>query len=86
MSFTSILQTIGLLPSVRHSELEEAEAENVQRNATDHSDAVQRVTVSAQKISDSNMRLRESIGRLTSIATADMEPMAEMVRRRSAQG
>lgn len=84
MSLTSILQSIGLLPTVRHSDLEDAAAENVQRNASDHSDAVQCVTVSAQRISDSNRRLRESIMRLTSISTADMEPM-EMARRR-AQG
>jgi len=86
MSLTSLLQAIGLLPVVRHSELEDAAAENVQRNANDHSVAVQRVTVSAQKVSDSNRRLRESIGLLTSIAMADAEPMTEMVRRRSAQG
>lgn len=86
MSLTSLLQAIGLLPVVRHSVIEDAAAENVQRNALDHSDAVQSVTISAQRISDSNRRLRESIVRLTSVSMADMEPMAEMVRRRSAQG
>jgi hypothetical protein len=69
MSCISLLQKIGLLPVVRHSELEDAAAENVQRNALDHSDAVQRVTVSAQRINESNRRLRESIGRLASIST-----------------
>lgn len=85
MSFTSILQAIGLLPTVGHSVLEDAAAENVRRNALDHTHAVQRVKVAAQRINDSNGQLRESISRLTSISMADMEPMAELVRRRSAQ-
>lgn len=77
MSWSGLLRRMGIYPGARRYEIEEADSENTERNAIEHREAVRRVAISTNKISDSNQRLRESIDRVKSSSSRDT--MADLV-------